>query len=143
MIVDEAQNLTPRAVEEAGTVALERGAALRLLETVYGVAPDKIDVIPHGVIDMPFIDSNFYKDLFGVEGKSVLLSFGLLSANKGIENVIAALPANDMLEEPTVAGPGFINFFLTGDAVTAVVTAMPAARPKAVLRMPVLVLSAA
>jgi len=40
-----------------------------------------------------FVDPSFHKDLFGVEGKSVLLSFGLLSANKGIENVISALPA--------------------------------------------------
>ena len=39
------------------------------------------------------VDPSFNKDLFGVEGKIVLLSFGLLSANKGIETVIAALPA--------------------------------------------------
>jgi len=39
------------------------------------------------------LSSSFHKDLFGVEGKIVLLSFGLLSANKGIENVISALPA--------------------------------------------------
>ena len=39
--------------------------------------PAKIDLIPHGVIDLPFIDSNFYKDVFGVEGKTVLLTFGL------------------------------------------------------------------
>ena len=43
-------------------------------------------------IDMPFVDSNFYKDLFGVEGKTVLLTFGLLSPNKGIEYVLNALP---------------------------------------------------
>ena len=55
--------------------------------------PDKIDLIPHGIPDVPFVDPSFHKDLFGVEGKIVLLSFGLLSANKGIENVIAALPA--------------------------------------------------
>ena len=68
----------------------ERGK--RLLEKVYGVAPGKIDLIPHGVLDMPFIDSGHYKDQFGVEGKTVLLTFGLLSPNKGIENVIDALP---------------------------------------------------
>jgi glycosyltransferase involved in cell wall biosynthesis len=72
-------------------VMAERGR--HLLETVYGVAPEKIDLIPHGVIDMPFIDSNFYKDLFQVEGKTVLLTFGLLSPNKGIEYVIDAMPA--------------------------------------------------
>ena len=72
-------------------VMAERGRDL--LRTVYGVDPAKIDLIPHGVIDMPFIDSNFYKDIFGVEGKTVMLTFGLLSPNKGIEHVIEALPA--------------------------------------------------
>jgi len=64
-----------------------------LLQTVYGIPPEKIDLIPHGVIDMPFMDSNFFKDEFGVEGKTVLLTFGLLSPNKGIEHVIEAMPA--------------------------------------------------
>lgn len=63
------------------------------LQEIYGVPPEKIDLIPHGIPDVPFVDPSFHKDLFGVEGKIVLLSFGLLSANKGIENVIAALPA--------------------------------------------------
>jgi len=72
-------------------VMAERGRDM--LVEIYGVDPAKIDLIPHGVIDMPFIDSNFYKDVFGVEGKTVLLTFGLLSPNKGIEYVIDALPA--------------------------------------------------
>jgi glycosyltransferase involved in cell wall biosynthesis len=78
-------------LSERFIVMAERGR--EILDSVYGVAPEKIDVIPHGVIDMPFIDSNFYKDLFGVEGKTVLLTFGLLSPNKGIEHVIDAMPA--------------------------------------------------
>jgi len=64
-----------------------------LLEKIYGVSPDKIDLIPHGVPNVQFIDPSFHKDQFGVEGKTVLLTFGLLSPNKGIENVIEALPA--------------------------------------------------
>ena len=67
--------------------------AARLLREVYGVPGGKIDVIPHGVPDLPFMDPNYFKDKFGTEGKSVLLTFGLLSPNKGIENVIKALPA--------------------------------------------------
>ena len=67
--------------------------AARLLREVYAVSGEKIDVIPHGVPDLPFMDPNYYKDKFGTEGKSVLLTFGLLSPNKGIENVIQALPA--------------------------------------------------
>jgi glycosyltransferase involved in cell wall biosynthesis len=67
--------------------------AAELLRGVYGVPAGKIDVILHGVPDIPFMDPNFFKDKFGTEGKSVLLTFGLLSPNKGIENVIKALPA--------------------------------------------------
>jgi len=67
--------------------------AVDYLQTIYGVPAEKIDFIPHGIPDVPFVDPNFYKDKFEVEGKKVLLTFGLLSANKGIENVIRALPA--------------------------------------------------
>jgi glycosyltransferase involved in cell wall biosynthesis len=63
------------------------------LEEIYGISSEKIDVIPHGIPDVPFIDPNFNKDQFGVEGKTVLLTFGLLSPKKGIEYVIEALPA--------------------------------------------------
>ncbi|HEV2487029.1 MAG TPA: glycosyltransferase family 4 protein [Terracidiphilus sp.] len=67
--------------------------AAQMLREVYAVPCGKIDVIPHGVPDLPFMDPNYFKDKFGTEGKSVLLTFGLLSPNKGIENVIRALPA--------------------------------------------------
>ncbi len=63
-----------------------------LLQEIYKVPEEKIDLIPHGIPDVPFVDPNFFKDQFGVEGKFVLLTFGLLSANKGIENTIDALP---------------------------------------------------
>jgi glycosyltransferase involved in cell wall biosynthesis len=72
-------------------VMAERGR--ELLEKSYGVSSDKSDVIPHGVPDLQFIDPSLHKDQFGVEGKTALLTFGLLSPNKGIVQVIAALPA--------------------------------------------------
>ncbi|MFZ0393891.1 MAG: glycosyltransferase family 4 protein [Terracidiphilus sp.] len=75
--------------------------AAKLLREVYAVPGGKIDVIPHGVPDLPFMDPNYFKDRFGTEGKSVLLTFGLLSPNKGIENVIRALPAI-LLSHPDV-----------------------------------------
>ncbi len=62
------------------------------LEKIYQAESSRIDVIPHGIPDMPFVDPNFYKDQFGVEGKYVILTFGLLSPGKGIENVLKALP---------------------------------------------------
>jgi glycosyltransferase involved in cell wall biosynthesis len=64
----------------------------QFLQEVFKVPGSKIDMVPHGVPDLPFLDPNFHKDRFGVEGKAVLLTFGLLSPNKGIENVIQALP---------------------------------------------------
>jgi len=62
------------------------------LQDIYDVPSDRLDLIPHGIHDVPFTDPNFYKDNFGVEGKFVILTFGLLSQNKGIEYVIEALP---------------------------------------------------
>ena len=67
--------------------------AFELLQDIYAVPEDKIVFIHHGIPDTPFIDPSFDKDKFGVEGKKVLLTFGLLSANKGIENVLQALPS--------------------------------------------------
>lgn len=67
--------------------------ACDLLIDLYQAPPRKATFIPHGIPDVPFVDPNFYKDQYDAEGKSVLLSFGLLSPNKGIEYVIAAMPA--------------------------------------------------
>src|SRR6201993_1940968 len=64
----------------------------QFLQEIFKVPGSKIDMVPHGVPDLPFLDPNFYKDRFEVEGKAVLVTFGLLSPNKGIENVIQALP---------------------------------------------------
>ncbi|NBV22468.1 MAG: glycosyltransferase [Proteobacteria bacterium] len=72
-------------------VMSERGQ--HMLREIYQVPPAKIDLIPHGIPDIPFVDPNYYKDQFGVEGRTVLLTFGLLSPNKGIEYVLNALPA--------------------------------------------------
>src|ERR1022692_3876996 len=63
----------------------------QFLQEIFKVPGSKIDMVPHGVPDLPFLDPNFFKERFGVEGKAVLLTFGLLSPNKGIENVIQAL----------------------------------------------------
>jgi glycosyltransferase involved in cell wall biosynthesis len=84
-VLDEIAQLSDRLI-----VMSEQAASL--LRDVYGVSGEKIDLIPHGVPDLPFTDPNYFKDIFGTQGKSVLLTFGLLSPNKGIENVIPALP---------------------------------------------------
>jgi glycosyltransferase involved in cell wall biosynthesis len=64
----------------------------QMLQEIYQAPPAKIDLIPHGIPDVGFVDPTDFKDQFGVEGKVVLLTFGLLSPNKGIEYVLNALP---------------------------------------------------
>lgn len=86
IVLEEIAHLSDRLI-----VMSERASTL--LENVYGVPSEKIDLIPHGVPDFPFTDPNYFKDLFNTQGNSVLLTFGLLSPNKGIENVVQALPA--------------------------------------------------
>jgi glycosyltransferase involved in cell wall biosynthesis len=66
--------------------------ARTMLHEVYNVPLEKIAYIPHGIPDVPFIDSSTLKEQFGMEGRRVLLSFGLLSPGKGIEVAIRAMP---------------------------------------------------
>ncbi|MGA3010014.1 MAG: glycosyltransferase family 4 protein [Terracidiphilus sp.] len=65
----------------------------RILQEVFGVPAEKIDLIPHGIPDLPFVESAVYKDSLSLTSKAVLLTFGLLSPNKGFESVIRALPS--------------------------------------------------
>ena len=62
------------------------------LKEVYEIPAEKCVMIPHGIPDVPFVDPNYYKDQFAVEGRKVILTFGLVSPGKGIEYMIDALP---------------------------------------------------
>ncbi|MGA2879206.1 MAG: glycosyltransferase family 4 protein [Bryobacteraceae bacterium] len=84
-VMQELISLSTRLV-----VMTERGR--QMLQDVYHAPPGKIDLIAHGIPDVGFVDPTYFKDQFGVEGKVVLLTFGLLSPNKGIEFVLNALP---------------------------------------------------
>jgi glycosyltransferase involved in cell wall biosynthesis len=84
-VMDELISLSTRVV-----TMTELGR--RMLRDVYGAPPAKIDLIAHGIPDVGFVDPTYFKDQFGVEGRVVLLTFGLLSPNKGIEYVLNALP---------------------------------------------------
>jgi glycosyltransferase involved in cell wall biosynthesis len=64
-----------------------------LLRTVYRVPAEKIELVPHGIPDYPFVEPDQAKTLLGFAGRSVILTFGLLSPNKGIEVIIDAMPA--------------------------------------------------
>ena len=71
-------------------VMTERGRTI--LQEIYEAPPGKIDLIPHGIPNAILAAPDYYKHKFGVGGRKVLLTFGLLSPNKGIEHVLNALP---------------------------------------------------
>ena len=64
----------------------------RVLQDVFKVSTEKIDLVPHGIPELPFVQPDCYKDALAISEKLVLLTFGLLSPNKGFESVIRALP---------------------------------------------------
>jgi len=66
--------------------------AKEILHDIYKIPDSMISIISHGIPDIPFVDPYFYKDKFGLEGKRVVLTFGLISPSKGIEFMIKALP---------------------------------------------------
>ncbi len=83
-------------IEELGRIASKLVVMSRrgfdMLREIYGLPADKLEFIPHGVPDL-LSDRTSTKQQMGLEGKRVLLTFGLLSPDKGIEHAIKALPA--------------------------------------------------
>ncbi len=75
----------------AGKIVVMSKRAIQFLDKIYGVPRAKIELIEHGVPDLQF-SQKLSKKQFNLEGKKVLLTFGLISRNKGIETAIAALP---------------------------------------------------
>jgi len=76
----------------AATVVMSNSAA-ELLERTYSVESSRVQIIPHGVPDLPLVDADSVKPLLGLQGRTVILSFGLLGPGKGYESAIAAMPA--------------------------------------------------
>lgn len=84
-VMDEVVRLSSR-------IAVMTGRGRDLLREVHGVSEDRVDVIPHGIPDTPLTPSRLRKARLGIADRDVLLTFGLLSPGKGIEQVIEALP---------------------------------------------------
>lgn len=87
----EQQRILTDLAEISDRLVVMSPRAFGYLKDIFHVPESKIALIHHGIPDMPFLDPNFYKDQFGVEGRLVLLTFGLLSPNKGLEYMIEAL----------------------------------------------------
>ena len=80
-------------VEASSKIVVMAGKARELLRSVYHVPDDKIEVIPHGIPDVAFVTPDAAKAKLGFAGRPVILTFGLLSPNKGIEVMIDAMPS--------------------------------------------------
>jgi len=81
-----------RIIEASARVVVMARKGRDLLRTVYGVPAGKIDVILHGIPDVAFTEPTAAKAKLGFAGRPVILTFGLLSPNKGIEVMIDAMP---------------------------------------------------
>ncbi|HEY8009063.1 MAG TPA: glycosyltransferase family 4 protein [Methylocella sp.] len=81
-----------RVVEASSKVIVMAEKGRELLRSVYRAPAEKIEVIPHGIPDFPFVEPDKAKARFGYSGRAVILTFGLLSPNKGVEVMINAMP---------------------------------------------------
>ena len=84
--------LTELVDASAATVVMSQ-AASNLLTRAYGVEPTRVQIVAHGVPDLPLVAPDSVKPRLGLDGRLVILSFGLLGPGKGYESAIAAMPA--------------------------------------------------
>jgi glycosyltransferase involved in cell wall biosynthesis len=89
---DQRAILAALATSVAANVVMS-GSAATLLTEVYGVDPARVQLIPHGVPDLPLVDPGTIKPGLGVDAHQVILTFGLLGPAKGVDLMLEALPA--------------------------------------------------
>lgn len=87
------RNVMERVVDASARVVVMAEKGRDLLRTVYRLPADKIEVIAHGIPEFAFVEPDEAKKRLGFSGHSVILTFGLLSPNKGIEVMIDAMPS--------------------------------------------------
>ncbi len=94
------QNPTPsqrrilsKLVHVAAETVVMSASAASLLTRSYGIDPARLEIVPHGVPQLPLVAPDTVKPQLGLSGHTVILSFGLLGPRKGYESAIAAMPA--------------------------------------------------
>jgi glycosyltransferase involved in cell wall biosynthesis len=90
---DELLKLNVQRIAAACTsiVVMTKSSAKILLET-YDIPQQKISVIPHGTHLVPHLNKDLLKKKYGLKGRRILTTFGLLSSGKNIETTLEALP---------------------------------------------------
>jgi glycosyltransferase involved in cell wall biosynthesis len=87
------RNVLQELIRLAEATVVMSSSAANLLRASYGVHPDRVHVIAHGVPDLPLVNPETVKPGLGIGNRKVILSFGLLGPGKGLELAIDALPA--------------------------------------------------
>lgn len=95
--LDNEKMILQELAETAEKIVVMSRKAVRFLIEIYNIPESKIDIVHHGVPDLPFSDKTEYKKQLGMENKKLILTFGFFSQNKGIETMIKALP--DIIEK--------------------------------------------
>jgi glycosyltransferase involved in cell wall biosynthesis len=80
-------------IDRSNSIVVMSQAAATMLNNEYGVDDNKLEIVPHGVPNLPLVDPDHMKPRLGLEGRLVILSFGLVGPGKGYESAIAAMPA--------------------------------------------------
>jgi glycosyltransferase involved in cell wall biosynthesis len=90
---DEQEAVLTRLIARADRTIVMAATGADILKRRYGVSPDRISIIPHGVPDRPQGEPDEFKPQFGWQGRKVLMTFGLITPDKGIRHMIEAMPA--------------------------------------------------
>ncbi len=96
---DSQRSVLSEICRRSATVVVMAERAKSILQDTYGVSRDRVEMIHHGVPDLPFGDTEPFKQRFGLSGRPMILTFGLLSPGKGIETMLDAM-ARVVLEHP-------------------------------------------
>ena len=90
---EEQEAVLSRLIARADRTIVMAKTAVDILKRRYGVPVDRVSVVPHGVPDRPWREPEELKSNFGWEGRTVLMTFGLIAPSKGIRHMIEAMPA--------------------------------------------------
>jgi glycosyltransferase involved in cell wall biosynthesis len=89
---EDQRSVTEGLIEVSDRLIVLSETAVEFMTDIYNCPPEKVVMVGHGIPDVPFVDPTYYKDQFGVDGKKVLMTFGLLGPSKGLEVAVEALP---------------------------------------------------
>jgi glycosyltransferase involved in cell wall biosynthesis len=86
------KRIIQRIAELSASLVVMVKMGKKMLIEGYGIAPEKIVIIPHGVPNVHRVSANMVKKSLGIQNRPVLSSFGLINRGKGLEYVIQAMP---------------------------------------------------